>query len=94
MSLEKSLQGDPQKSSLISWQKWPILKEGKCHSDLQEWQSMELQGDQPHTLIIPSLKDDETHNCGNYLQANEGQEGNEEQSAWLHQVEVVIDQLL
>lgn len=68
------------------------LEESKCHSSLQEGQegrSEELQDSQPHLNLYIG---NGATKPGKHFQAHEGQEGDQELSAWIYKGEVMPDQ--
>ena len=67
-------------------------QENKCQSYLPEWQeggSRQLQGGKP---CHNSWESDGATNPGSHFQTHEGQNGDQEQSAWNYKGEIVLNQ--
>ena len=67
------------------------LEESKCHSYLQggqEGRLRKLQAAQPH---LSPWESDRANQSGNHFHTHEGQEGDQEYSAWIYKEEIMLN---
>lgn len=81
-----------------SWQLGEVAKEWRKENILQIFKKGKEYDPRNYrlislTLVTPSLRNGGADNLGNRFQAQERQEGQEEQSAWLYQAVLMLDHL-